>query len=211
VSREPAGNTGPDQAESRSRPLRRRPARMARPARVRIRSRKPCVRARRRLFGWKVRLPLLTVDSPGRRRGSVPAAGLLKVPGTVVQSRDTARGGRSHWSAVVLGGREDRRDRRRTRFTPAYAAAREPVKPPSDVRPARLATQCLVARQSRIPAAAVRAVRVSCDHRHTSVSVLPREIVPGGSTRPHGSAGPRNAGPRAAAYGFAHRCGQVWG
>jgi hypothetical protein len=28
---------------------------MARPARVRIRSRKPCVLARRRLFGWKVR------------------------------------------------------------------------------------------------------------------------------------------------------------
>jgi len=59
--------------------LRRRPARMARPARVRIRSRKPCVRARRRLFGWKVRLPLLTVDSPGRRHGTGPAAGLLNV------------------------------------------------------------------------------------------------------------------------------------
>jgi hypothetical protein len=29
---------------------------MARPARVRMRSRKPCVLARRRLFGWKVRL-----------------------------------------------------------------------------------------------------------------------------------------------------------
>ena len=52
---------------------------MARPARVRIRSRKPCVRARRRLFGWKVRLPLLTVDSPGRRHGSRPAVGLLNV------------------------------------------------------------------------------------------------------------------------------------
>jgi hypothetical protein len=33
------------------------------------------------LFGWKVRLPLLTVDSPGRRRGSVPAAGLLVLDG----------------------------------------------------------------------------------------------------------------------------------
>ena len=49
-----AGSTG--QAESSARPLRRRPARMARPARVRIRSRKPWVLARRRLFGWKVRL-----------------------------------------------------------------------------------------------------------------------------------------------------------
>lgn len=36
---------------------------MARPARVRIRSRKPCTRARRRLFGWKVRLPLATTAS----------------------------------------------------------------------------------------------------------------------------------------------------
>lgn len=44
------------QAESSARPLRRRAARMARPARVRMRSRKPWVFARRRLFGWKVRL-----------------------------------------------------------------------------------------------------------------------------------------------------------
>jgi hypothetical protein len=36
--------------------LRRRAEMIARPARVRIRSRKPCVLARRRLFGWKVRL-----------------------------------------------------------------------------------------------------------------------------------------------------------
>ena len=36
---------------------------MARPARVRIRNRKPCTRARRRLFGWKVRLPLATAVS----------------------------------------------------------------------------------------------------------------------------------------------------
>ncbi len=44
------------QAEISARPLRRRAARMARPARVRMRSRKPWVFARRRLFGWKVRL-----------------------------------------------------------------------------------------------------------------------------------------------------------
>src|SRR5580693_6962926 len=40
----------------RARPLRRRAARTARPARVRMRSRNPCVFARRRLFGWNVRL-----------------------------------------------------------------------------------------------------------------------------------------------------------
>ena len=45
------------------RPLRRRAARTARPARVRIRSRKPCTFARRRLFGWNVRL---LTGTPGR-------------------------------------------------------------------------------------------------------------------------------------------------
>ena len=38
------------------RPLRRRADRIARPARVRIRRRKPCTLCRRRLFGWYVRL-----------------------------------------------------------------------------------------------------------------------------------------------------------
>lgn len=42
------------------RPLRRRAAKMARPARVFMRSRKPWVFARRRVFGWKVRL-LITI------------------------------------------------------------------------------------------------------------------------------------------------------
>lgn len=52
-----------DQAVSVRRPLRRRFDTIARPARVRIRSRKPCTRARRRLFGWKVRLPFATTIS----------------------------------------------------------------------------------------------------------------------------------------------------
>ncbi len=45
-----------NQADRRARPLPRRDARIARPARVRIRSLNPWVLARRRLFGWKVRL-----------------------------------------------------------------------------------------------------------------------------------------------------------
>ena len=45
------------------RPLRRREDRIARPARVRIRRRKPCTLWRRRLFGWYVRL--LTRDLRG--------------------------------------------------------------------------------------------------------------------------------------------------
>jgi hypothetical protein len=40
----------------RGRPLPRRAAMIARPARVRIRRRKPCFLCRRRLFGWNVRL-----------------------------------------------------------------------------------------------------------------------------------------------------------
>lgn len=67
VMRLRAGSTAKDltcdQAESARRPLRRRPDTIARPARVRIRNRKPCTRARRRLFGWKVRLPLATTFS----------------------------------------------------------------------------------------------------------------------------------------------------
>jgi len=55
------------QAESSERPLRRRAARMARPARVRMRRRKPWVLARRRLFGWKVRL-LTLISVTGRTR-----------------------------------------------------------------------------------------------------------------------------------------------
>jgi hypothetical protein len=43
------------QAERRARPLARRFLSTARPARVLIRARKPCLRARRRLLGWNVR------------------------------------------------------------------------------------------------------------------------------------------------------------
>jgi hypothetical protein len=69
-----AALAGPHQRQARvaqtlirARPLRRRAARIARPARVRMRSRNPCVFARRRLFGWNVRL--LTWDSRWTGRG----------------------------------------------------------------------------------------------------------------------------------------------
>jgi hypothetical protein len=64
------GNTAvgrPHQADSRARPLRRRAEIMLRPARVRIRRRKPWVRLRRRLLGWNVRL--LTGKLPNLRSG----------------------------------------------------------------------------------------------------------------------------------------------
>jgi hypothetical protein len=56
---------GRAQADRLERPLRRRVDKIARPALVRIRSRKPWVLARRRLFGWKVRL-LTGCSSTGR-------------------------------------------------------------------------------------------------------------------------------------------------
>lgn len=69
------------------RPLRRRADRIARPARVRIRSRKPCTLWRRRLFGWYVRLLTSslqvvdgTVHGPGRTTHDV--ASLERTTGT---------------------------------------------------------------------------------------------------------------------------------
>jgi len=55
-SRQHASGSTNAQADRRLRPLRRRAEIIARPARVRIRRRKPWVRLRRRLLGWKVRL-----------------------------------------------------------------------------------------------------------------------------------------------------------
>jgi hypothetical protein len=51
ASRDRAGKHRAGQTLTRARPLRRRAESTARPARVRMRSRKPCVFARRRLFG----------------------------------------------------------------------------------------------------------------------------------------------------------------
>ena len=59
----------------RARPLARRFLRIARPARVFIRARKPCLRLRRRVFGWKVRLvtePSSTEPTPHPRHHGFP-------------------------------------------------------------------------------------------------------------------------------------------
>ncbi len=75
------------QAERRSRPLARRVEMMARPARVRMRSRKPWVFARRRLFGWNVRL--LTVDAfrTVARSRAAPTARELRIYRAVPRTR----------------------------------------------------------------------------------------------------------------------------
>jgi hypothetical protein len=70
------------QAESSARPLRRRADKIDRPARVRIRRRKPWVRLRRRLLGWKVRLltgelpHVLVVDNLENRHSAERSAGM---------------------------------------------------------------------------------------------------------------------------------------
>ena len=70
-----------DYAERRSRPLARLLARIARPARVRMRARKPCLRARRRLLGWNVRFmsgllgKAVNVCAPVDPRQGIPAYG----------------------------------------------------------------------------------------------------------------------------------------
>jgi len=203
---------------------------------VRIRSRKPCVRARRRLFGWKVRLPLLTVDSPGRRHGTGPAVGLMKC------ALDA-----TCWSAMVLGGTRAARNRRRTPFPPGYAAPRERVKPPryslSAALQHRRGHRRNAERVERHPAghpsaSCVRArlvsdgrCRLACPPQRDEAGnpaqdfgtrvrpgVRPRPLPPdsrvrsGGIPQPArqqpGPATRRRARPRTV---FTHRCGQVWG
>ena len=56
----------PGQADRRTRPRRRRAFRIDRPARLDMRWRKPCLRDRLRLLGWKVRFISLLVQ-PGTR------------------------------------------------------------------------------------------------------------------------------------------------
>lgn len=64
-----------------ARPLARRPARIARPARVRIRSRKPCVFARRRLLGWKVRFMVRLLGERSGKADSPLSLGRNRPPG----------------------------------------------------------------------------------------------------------------------------------
>ena len=111
-----AARPGP-QAESSERPLRRRAARMARPARVRMRRRKPWVLARRRLFGWKVRL-LTLISVTGGPGWSASAGGRsLRRPQSETRER-------------VTGMRK-----RPTRPRPRYASVRHRVKPASSTAP----------------------------------------------------------------------------
>jgi hypothetical protein len=71
-----AVTNAPDQAERLERPLPRRRPMTARPPRVRIRIRKPCVFFRFRLFGWNVLFTHGLLERPGR--GGGPGASALQ-------------------------------------------------------------------------------------------------------------------------------------
>ena len=93
------------QADRRARPLARRAARIARPARVRMRSRKPWVFERRRLFGWKVRL--LTSGTPSSSC-SPHVATMCQLnwvnPGPALRHRDPDATRPSHRATWVTSG-----------------------------------------------------------------------------------------------------------
>ena len=84
------------QAESSPRPLRRRAERIARPARVRMRSRNPWVFARRRLLGWKVRLLTCGLQDGGSAAGSLSRTDPVTRSPYPRRGRPPARGGRTH-------------------------------------------------------------------------------------------------------------------
>jgi hypothetical protein len=108
--REARRSTAPAQAESSVRPLRRRAEMIARPARVRMRTRKPCVFARRRLFGWNVRLLTSELQKlscgskatsrDGRGRTALPRPGIRSwwTPTTITHPREA----RGHATAVAV-------------------------------------------------------------------------------------------------------------
>jgi len=97
------GRMRQNQALSFSRPLRLRAASTARPARVRMRSRKPCVFARRRLFGWNVRL---LTGAPGINSewwgiGRVPRRRTRLPSGTLSFARRPPPPGLRLWKAIL--------------------------------------------------------------------------------------------------------------
>ncbi len=135
------------QADSLERPLRRRDDRIERPARVRMRRRKPCFLARRRLFGWYVRLLTgLPHESGGDAwfdvSGSTVSAGrplMRACRRPPLAHRFGLRCGHAAGVALMTTPRYGGADRRSNR--PSYDLERassrrhaEPVHPDGDIR-----------------------------------------------------------------------------
>ena len=83
--------------------MRRRSPTMLRPARVRIRRRKPCTLERRRLFGWKVRLPLAMMAP------HVKSAPLVR-PIEILMSSPAPRWAATRRAAHLTGARQTVQD-----------------------------------------------------------------------------------------------------
>src|SRR5680860_50450 len=93
------------QAVMRARPLLRRDLMMARPARVRIRILKPCLRFRRRVLGWKVRfIDVLLIETTLRLFGAGCGD---KSPERAAHPvhRGTAHGGTARRAIATVDGR----------------------------------------------------------------------------------------------------------
>ena len=144
------------QAESFWRPLRRRAATIARPARVRIRRRKPCFLLRRRVFGWYVRL--LTGMLPygirsrsgqaGMTMGTRPGSGgsTATAHPRAIKSRACDRS-RSDPTSQRYGAHQRRSNRPHIRKSPSRTSHRATLQGPeaaghADRLPPRYPTAC---------------------------------------------------------------------
>jgi hypothetical protein len=120
-----AVRSGRFQADSRARPLRRRAPMMARPARVRMRNRKPWVLARRRLFGWKVRFTSGLQRSTAGHNGSGPTTARARGRACTSEpssDRSTVRGSAGQGQTGRTNQRRIRAGRVRTRYPRIPAA-----------------------------------------------------------------------------------------
>jgi hypothetical protein len=91
-------------ADRRARPFRRRAARIARPALVAMRCRKPCFLARRRLLGWNVLFMALSSSPSSRGRPPPPAheRGMLALPPSLRGTALPTAGGSPRLGRLVL-------------------------------------------------------------------------------------------------------------
>lgn len=204
------------QADSSERPLRRRAARIARPARVRIRRRKPWVLARRRLFGWKVRLLTMVSKYFGAsaevRPGRMCPCSTAPVPtsSTRPTSGHASRSHQEGWSTlrrarpgIKPGGRSGRS---------GHPSQQEPGSPAPTLillRPASMRSRSDVdpapARSGRPLSSTLDASGSARSPPRGRPTAAPVDKSP--SEQDSFGRGPRDHGPAS----VTHRCGQVCG
>jgi hypothetical protein len=168
---------------------------------VRMRSRNPCVRARRRLFGWKVRLPLLTTASPDLDvpGGTGPPSGLVCPPAGHAECR--------HTKMPTASGRPYE-----STHTPGPGGSHPPIGHPV-VRPDRGSPIMEASRGSYLWSGA-RLVSVSAPAlAHTSPVIQPRGHAPPltGVAALTGVGCTRGRGRWESRRTLVHSCGQLCG